>query len=132
MSLCKQPMSGMSESIGRTIGVVAAVALAASIVQAGESLREIFQDPPEEAKPRGYWVWPHGNFDYAAIRRERAEFKAKGLGGVDIFDLGMHDRKDIIPPGPGFLSPEQVDAIAFALEEAKRLGLKMGSIVSSR
>lgn len=98
---------------------------------ASEALREVFLHPPEEAKPRGYWVWPHGNFDYAAIRRELAEFKAKGLGGVDIFDLGVQDRKNVIPPGPGFMSVEQVDGIGFALEEAKRLGLKMGLIVSS-
>ena len=95
------------------------------------SLREVFLNPPDEAKPRGYWVWPHGNFDYATIRSELAEFKAKGLGGVDIFDLGVRDRNDVIPPGPGFLSVEQVDGIAFALEEAKRLGLKLGLIVSS-
>ena len=95
------------------------------------SLREVFLNPPDEAKPRGYWVWPHGNFDYSALRHELAEFKAKGLGGVDIFDLGVQDRKNVIPPGPGFMSAEQVDGIALALEEAKRLGLKMGLVVSS-
>lgn len=96
-----------------------------------DSLRDGFRHPPEEAKPRGYWVWPHGNFDYATIRSELEEFKAMGLGGVDIFDLGIRDRDDVIPPGPGFLSVEQVDGIAYALEEAKRLGLKLGLIVSS-
>ena len=98
---------------------------------ASEPLRSIFLKPPEEAKPRGYWVWPHGNFDYSTLRSELQEFKAKGLGGVDIFDLGVRDPRDVIPPGPGFMSPEQVDGIAFALEEAKRLGLKMGLIVAS-
>lgn len=96
-----------------------------------DSLRDMFLHPPEEAKPRGYWVWSHGNFDYATIRSELEEFKAKGLGGVDIFDLGISNRGDVIPPGPGFLSVEQVDGIAYALEQAKRLGLKLGLIVSS-
>jgi hypothetical protein len=50
---------------------------------------------------------------------------------VDIFDLGIRDPAKVIPPGPGFLSVEQVDGIAFALAEAKRLELKMGLIVSS-
>ena len=94
-------------------------------------LRSVFLQPPEEAKPRGYWVWPHGNFDYSVIRRELAEFKAKGLGGVDIFDLGVQDRNGVIPAGPSFLSAEHVDGIAFALTEAKRFGLTMGLIVSS-
>ena len=97
----------------------------------GSELVEIFDHPPHEAKPRGYWVWPHGNFDYASIRDELNEFKNKGLGGVDIFDLGIRDRKNVIPPEPAFMSPEQVDGIAFALQEAKTLGLKMGLIVSS-
>lgn len=98
---------------------------------AADPLRQLFLHPPEEAKPRGYWVWPHGNFDYSVMRHELAEFKAKGLGGVDIFDLGIRDTAKVIPPGPGFLSVEQVDGIAFALAEAKRLDLKMGLIVSS-
>lgn len=105
--------------------------LLAGVAHAAEPLRGVFLDPPLEARPRGYWVWPHGNFDYTAIRRELQEFKAKGIGGVDIFDLGVQDRKNVIPPGPGFMSPEQVDGIAFALREAQRLGLKMGLIVSS-
>ena len=94
-------------------------------------LRQVFLKPPEEAKPRGYWVWPHGNFDYSTIRQELAEFKARGLSGVDIFDLGIRDSKNVIPPGPGFMSEEQVDGIAFAINEAKQLGLKIGLIVSS-
>lgn len=98
---------------------------------ASDSLRQVFQNPPDEAKPRGYWIWPHGNFDYSTIRSELEEFKAKGLGGVDIFDIGIANPKNVIPPGPAFMSPEQVDGIAFALAEGKRLGLKMGLVVSS-
>ena len=98
---------------------------------ADDALRAAFRDPPAAAKPRGYWVWPHGNFDVATIRSELAEFKARGLGGVDIFDLGVRDPDDVIPPGPGFLSPAQVAGIAVALDEAKRLELAMGLIVAS-
>ena len=43
---------------------------------ASNSPRQDFLQPPEAAKPRGYWIWPHGNFDYTTIRRELAEFKA--------------------------------------------------------
>jgi hypothetical protein len=110
---------------------IVAFVLMADVTHAADDLRTAFREPPDEAKPRGYWVWPHGNFDYSTMRRELAEFKAMGLGGVDIFDLGIKDTKNVIPPGPGFMSVEQVDGIAFALAEAKRLGLKMGLIVSS-
>jgi hypothetical protein len=108
-----------------------ALALIASPSTASERLHEVFRNPPPEARPRGYWVWPHGNFDYSTLRQELAAFAEKGLGGVDIFDLGVSDEKDVIPPGPGFMSAEQVDAIGFAVEEAGRLGLEMGLIVSS-
>lgn len=108
--------------------ILAAVVVTAA---ASDSLRQVFQNPPDEAKPRGYWIWPHGNFDYPTIRQELTEFKAKGLGGVDIFDIGIANPKQMIPPGPAFMSPEQVDGIAFALAEGKRLGLKMGLVVSS-
>ncbi|MBN1997144.1 hypothetical protein JW935_06300, partial [candidate division KSB1 bacterium] len=101
------------------------------MINLATDLEDLFQNPPDEARPRGYWVWPHGNFDYEVIRHELQEFKAKGLGGVDIFDLGIADKKDVIPAGPAFMSPEQVDGIAFALQEAQKLGLKMGLIVSS-
>lgn len=96
-----------------------------------DQLRGVFREPPAEAKPRGYWVWPHGHFDTDAIRQELAEFRTLGLGGVDIFDLGVSDPAGIIPPGPGFLSPAQIEGIAVALDEAKKLGLAMGLIVAS-
>ena len=94
-------------------------------------LKDVFQNPPDKAKPRGYWVWPHGNFDYATIEKELREFRDKGLSGVDIFDLGVKDPNDVIPAGPAFMSPEQVDGMAYALQVAKELGLKVGLIVSS-
>ena len=68
-------------------------------VEGPADLREIFSHPPEDAKPRGYWIWPHGNFDYSRITEELKEFKDKGLGGVDIYDMGISDPFDIIPPG---------------------------------
>ena len=108
-----------------------AIALIWCSVLLASGLEDIFNNPPNDAKPRGYWLWPHGNFDYGSIKKELREFKEKGLGGVDIFDLGVRDPKNIIPAGPAFLSPEQVDGIAFVLEEAKKLDLKIGLIVSS-
>jgi hypothetical protein len=94
-------------------------------------LDKIFLNPPEEAKPRGYWIWPHGNFDYSRITEELREFKEKGLGGVDIYDMGISDPYDIIPPGNAFLSEQMMDGIEFALKEAADLDLAMGLSVSN-
>jgi hypothetical protein len=94
-------------------------------------LQEIFCNPPDEAKPRGYWVWPHGNFDYARITEELEAFKEMGLGGVDIYDMGIADPYNIIPSGNPFMSEQMLDGIEFALKEAARLDLKIGFSVSN-
>ena len=94
-------------------------------------LQEIFLNPPDEARPRGYWIWAHGNFDYSRITEELEAFKSLGLGGVDIYDMGISDPYDIIPAGNSFLSEAMLDGIEFALEEAKRLDLAMGLSVSN-
>lgn len=94
-------------------------------------LEDLFSNPPEEAKPRGYWIWAHGNFDYRTIKSELKAFKEMGLGGADIFDMGISDPYDVIPPGNRFMGEAMLDGIAFALREAKKLGLEMGLSVSN-
>ncbi len=96
-----------------------------------EKLKEVFLNPPQDAKPRGYWVWGQGNFDYSCIGEELKSFKEMGLGGVDIYDLGITDPYEIIPSGPAFFSTEQLDGMVYALREAKKLGLRMGMSVSN-
>ena len=102
-----------------------------ALVKAQTDLEEMFLNPPQDAKPRGYWIWPHGNFDYSRITEELREFKEKGLGGVDIYDMGISDPYDIIPPGNAFLSDQMMDGIEFALAEADKLNLAMGLSVSN-
>lgn len=47
--------------LGLTVVVASEVGLVPSAQGTpAASLREIFLNPPDEAKPRGYWVWPHG------------------------------------------------------------------------
>ena len=70
-----------------------------SSIWAQSELQEIFLNPPEDAKPRGYWVWAHGNFDYTRITEELEAFKEMGLGGLDIYDMGLADPYGIIPAG---------------------------------
>ncbi|MBS0001277.1 MAG: hypothetical protein KFF73_19995, partial [Cyclobacteriaceae bacterium] len=95
------------------------------------NLEKNFIDPPDYAKPRGYWIWAHGNFDYATVNSELQAFKEMGLGGADIFDMGITDPLDIIPPGNQFMGEKMLDGIAYALKEAKKLGLDMGLSVSN-
>ena len=51
------------------------------VSNAQQSVEELFTNPPNDAKPRGYWLWGHGNFDYTRIKEELREFKAKRTRG---------------------------------------------------
>lgn len=90
-----------------------------------------FGDPPLRARPRAYWVWSNGYFDRDQLTLELEDAKAKGLGGLDIFDIGVPDEGNIIPAGPAFMSTEAIEGYAHAIREATRLDLELGFITSS-
>ena len=85
-----------------------------------------FKNPPDRAKPRAYWAWMNGNFSLPHLTRDLEEAADKGLSGLDIFDIGAKDPDGLIPAGPAFMGPASVEAIAHAVREASRLGLKIG------
>ena len=62
---------------------------------------------------------------------ELEEYKDKGFAGLDIFDIGAEDPNKVVPEGNKFLGKESVDAIVYAVNEAKRLGLELGLVASS-
>ena len=93
----------------------------------------LFRDPPMEARVGAYWVWLNGNADPAEITRELEEMKAKGFSGAEIWDIGViRPNPDMkVPAGPAFLGPESLAAIHYAINEATRLGLRLGFVSSS-
>lgn len=92
-----------------------------------------FADPPIEARPGAYWTWLNGNVDLAQITRELEEIKAKGMSGAEIWDIGViHPHPDMtVAAGPAFLGTESLAAIHHAINEATRLGLRLGMVASS-
>ncbi|WP_411029960.1 glycosyl hydrolase [Spongiimicrobium sp. 3-5] len=98
------------------------------------SLKTEFQKPGIISRPKVYWWWLNGHVDTVRMRTELMEIKKAGLGGVDIFDIGVRpigNPNKMIPAGPGFMQEESVNAIGFALKEAGRLGLEVGLSLSS-
>ncbi len=94
--------------------------------------RAHFANPPVEARPAAYWPWLNGNADLQTITTDLEEAKAKGMSGLEIWDVAAHsDPNKIVPSGPAFLSEESLRAIRHALKEGKRLGLNIGMIASS-
>lgn len=96
------------------------------------SLKNNFLDPPREARPKALWTWLNGNVELSSLTNEMKEAKEKGLGGFDIWDVGMLvDPDSIVPKGPPFMSESSVNAIAHALKEAERFDMEMGLTISS-
>lgn len=116
----------------RTLLVVFALAVTAPHAPPGDPLAEGFAAPPLAARPRALWAWINGNTDLSEITRELEEVKAKGMGGLDIWDIRpVVDNDHVVPAGPAFMSDASVAAIVHAVREATRLGLEIGLTIAS-
>ena len=85
------------------------------------NLSDGFASQPLSARPAVYWVWVNGLRNKQQLTYELQQMRAKGLGGVYIFDVSAHDPKGIVPEGPAFMGPESLKAIGHAAREAGRL-----------
>ena len=95
-------------------------------------LEQQFRTPPREAGPAAYWDWLDGNADLKTITSDLVEAKAKGMSGLEIWDVGaLSNPGGLVPAGTPFLGEESVAAIRHALKEGQRLGLRLGMIASS-
>jgi hypothetical protein len=92
------------------------------LVQTGPTdLAAQFKNPPASARPHTWWHWMSGNVTKEGITADLEAMKQAGIGGAHIFDAGQG-----IPNGPiKYNSPEWRSLMAFAFQEAKRLGLDM-------
>lgn len=93
-----------------------------------------FKNPPNEARPKVYWWWLNGYTDTVRMKEELVAIKNAGLGGVDIFEIGLppaSDPNQIIPSGPAFMGDSSLKAIKFAIDEAGKLGLEVGLNLAS-
>jgi len=92
---------------------------------AKENLERGFANPPAEARPSVYWWWLFNRIDKQGITRDLEEFKAKGIGGVNLICTGGY-AGDHPLPGVEFLSHEWRELFRHAVKEADRLKLEMG------
>src|SRR5690349_17418477 len=98
------------------------------------SLSEGFINPPVHAKPKVYWWWLNGNTDTVRMKEELRAIKDAGIGGVDIFEIGVPsytNPKGMIPAGPAFMSEASKQQIKVAVREASALGLEVGFNLAS-
>ena len=79
-------------------------------------LEREFRTPPKEFSLLPFWFW-NDALDHNELARQIADFEAHGVYGFTI-----HPRIGL-PEDSGWMSPKLLDAMRFALEEARRRGM---------
>ena len=101
---------------------LACSALAAGPVFAGQSLEEMFANPPDSARPWVYWYFMDGNTTREGMKADLDAMKEAGIGGVLILEIGAGRPRR----GPvEFLSPKWLELFGYAIAEADRLGIEV-------
>ncbi len=107
------------------LSAMAVFAFSPRTMAAEENLEQGFANPPAKARPSVYWWWLFNRIDKKSITRDLEEFKAKGIGGVNLICTGGY-AGDHPLPGVEFLGPEWRELFRHAVKEADRLKLEMG------
>ena len=101
------------------------VAYSSNAQQTG-SLRELFQHPSDEAKPWTFWYWMYGVVSKEGITADLEAMKHAGLGGTYLMPIkGVKEGAEYNGKAQQ-LTPEWWKMVRFSMEEADRLGLKLG------
>ncbi|NOT90274.1 glycosyl hydrolase [Ferruginibacter sp.] len=98
--------------------------------KAVDVIEQNFLHPPTSAKPWVFWYWMHGAVSKAGITADLEAMKQVGIGGAYL--MPIKDTVATIPFQPTVrqLSPEWWAMVKFAMQEAKRLNLKLAMHVS--
>ncbi len=95
--------------------------LACALAGKADTLRRNFVNPPDAARPWVYWYFMDGNQTRAGMHADLEAMKKAGIGGAIMLDVNIG-----IPQGPvAFMSEEWQAQFAYAVSEAKRLGLQI-------
>lgn len=94
--------------------------------QQTRSLRDQFQNPSDEAKPWTFWYWMYGAVSKEGITADLEAMKHAGLGGTYLMPIkGVNEGAQYNGKAQQ-LTPEWWEMVRFSMEEADRLGLKLG------
>ena len=81
-----------------------------------------FTSPPPSARTHTWWHWMDGNVSRTGITADLESMRRVGIQSVTVVspELGVPHGKIM------FLSPEWLDLLKFAAQEAQRLGMQLG------
>ena len=110
----------------RTFFITIIVLLIGGCNQQSININEAFQNPPESAKPWVFWYWMHASVSKEGITADLEAMKKVGIGGAYLMPIKGPTEPPLIDPPVEQLSEEWWDMVIHAMNEADRLGLKMG------
>lgn len=98
-------------------------------VFAQPSLYDQFQTPHSEAKPWTIWYWMRGAVSKEGIKSDLEAMKEIGLGGAYLMPIRGIESSTFSKP-INQLTPEWWEMVRYSMEQANRLGLKLGMHIS--
>jgi hypothetical protein len=110
--------------------LIAAAALSAQTVA---DVRRGFENPPDDARIMMRWWWFGCAVEKSEIERELRTMREGGIGGVEVqpvYPLALDDPEIGFQNLP-YLSDGFIDALRFAAEKARELGLRMDITLGS-
>jgi len=84
----------------------------------------------ENSKPWVFWYWVKGAVSKAGITADLEAMKTNGIAGAYLMSIQGPDKTPVYAPPAVQLTPEWWKLVEFAMDEAKRLNLKIGMHVS--
>ncbi len=119
-------MNPIIKQIKITLVWLAVVTLQACQVSEQPSLHERFANPPEDAKPWTFWYWMYGAVSEEGIKADLEAMKQVGLGGAYLMPIKSTEQGKDYGGKAEQLSPEWWKMVRYSMQEADRLGLKLG------
>jgi hypothetical protein len=97
------------------------------------ALRESFAHPPDDCRIMMRWWWFGPSATNPELKRELAQMKSVGIGGVEIatlYPLALDDAATGFH-NYDYVSDEHLEHLRYAAEEARRLGLRVDVTLGS-
>jgi hypothetical protein len=94
------------------------------------NLQQLFQSPPPAASPWVFWYWNQASVSKQGITADLEAMKENGIGGAYMMFIKGAANPPLMDPPVIQLSPAWWQMVNHAMQEAKRLGLKIGLHVS--
>lgn len=105
-------------------------ALLVFIICCTTALLPVFAQQNDAAKPWVLWYWMQAGVSKPGITADLEAMKTAGIGGAYLVCVKGATNPPLFNPPAQQLSPQWWDMVMFAMEEAKRLNLKLGMHVS--